>query len=413
MDAVMSILNSKYKIGQWIGIIRLKILFILLLTSQCLFSEVLAAQVKPNDAVILLNERKAIVKASGRMITHVRRKIEINSLKGVQLYNQIPITYMSSIQEVIVKEAFVVKKDSGLSDYAKIRKKTSWFPVKQDKIIIHFEHCEPGDIIEYSLKLIQKEPLIKDHFWNIFIVQDMALTKQAIFRITLPIKMAFYYKSYKIHVSPDVIRESNVKIYSWYMNDIPPIVIKSKKIHIKKIVVSSSLSWKTIADWANKNYYSKMALDLDVKQKIDELVTNQEPSDFKILRLLNYFTSKVRFQSDATGLGAYTPKQAMSVIKSGKGDCKDMSVLFVSMFKEIGIQSFPVLFCKYNPLIDFDVEFPVPYYFSHTMIVIPQKNDTYLWVDPTRLGRKYNIRTPLGMALILKGDSFELLRIGS
>jgi len=78
--------------------------------------------------------------------------------------------------------------------------------------------------------------------------------------------------------------------------------------------------------------------------------------------------------------GGFKPHPAHEVLKNQYGDCKDQSVLFVSLLKSVGIEAYPALV---NTNFSSEIDKRIPSLdFDHVIVHIPLK-ENFLWLDTT------------------------------
>ncbi len=97
----------------------------------------------------------------------------------------------------------------------------------------------------------------------------------------------------------------------------------------------------------------------------------------------DFATNQIRYVADNRNFGGVIPSEPMAVCQRGWGDCKDKSVLCVSIAKDYGLTCYPVYV---------QTEFFVPAnqgahsgYFDHVLTMWVNGNDT-LFADPTLSG---------------------------
>jgi hypothetical protein len=170
------------------------------------------------------------------------------------------------------------------------------------------------------------------------------------------------------------IQESNVKAVQ-PENNMPDWVIP-----YKYFMLSSLKSWKDVNLWAQKVF----ALDKEplLDPVFDEIFKGDEMMRDKINKIINYVQDDIRYMGIESGIGSIKPFPPEQVVKQRFGDCKDKSLLLVSLLKQIGIEkAYPVL-VNVNLQDDVDNHFPSNQIFNHCIVTF-YYNDIQYWVDPT------------------------------
>jgi hypothetical protein len=156
--------------------------------------------------------------------------------------------------------------------------------------------------------------------------------------------------------------------------------IPSWTIPYKYFELSSYKSWKDVNLWAQKVFALKEEPVLD--DVFNEIFTGTETTEEKINKVINYVQDEIRYMGIEAGIGSIKPLAPELVIKKRFGDCKDKSLLLVSLLKKIGInESYPALV---NVAIQHELgKFePSNEVFNHCIVTF-NYNDSSYWIDPT------------------------------
>lgn len=124
---------------------------------------------------------------------------------------------------------------------------------------------------------------------------------------------------------------------------------------------------------------------------------------------------EIRYMGVESGIGSIKPRDPEEVISHRYGDCKDKSLLLVSMLKQIGVtDAWPVLV---NSFLRHEVTTGLPgnKRFNHCIVKFDYNHSTY-WVDPTAFlqgGNYTSIHTEdFGRVLVVgqPSDTLELMK---
>jgi hypothetical protein len=165
-------------------------------------------------------------------------------------------------------------------------------------------------------------------------------------------------------------------------------------IPYKYFELSSFKSWKDVNIWAQKVFTLKKEPDLD--DVFNEIFKGKETTEGKINKIINYVQDEIRYMGIESGIGSIKPLSPEQVVKQRFGDCKDKSLLLVTLFKKIGVdEAYPALV---NVTLNHELDKlgPSNEVFNHCIVTF-KYNDTSYWVDP---------------AIPLQGGDFKDLNIG-
>src|SRR5262249_39887055 len=107
--------------------------------------------------------------------------------------------------------------------------------------------------------------------------------------------------------------------------------------------------------------------------------------DERVSAALEFVQSQIRYFSVSLGESSHRPAAPDIVIKRRYGDCKDKSLLLITLLKEVGIESRPVL-VKLGRRKAVENMLPIPQLFDH-VIVKAMVDGQAFYLDPTRLGQ--------------------------
>ncbi|TXK33736.1 DUF2569 family protein [Pontibacter qinzhouensis] len=90
---------------------------------------------------------------------------------------------------------------------------------------------------------------------------------------------------------------------------------------------------------------------------------------------------EVRYLGFEAGIGGYKPRAPSEVFAKRFGDCKDKSLLLVTMLRALGIEAHPAL-VNSSSRGEIAQMLPSPYAFNHCIVQVKLWDKTY-WYDPT------------------------------
>jgi transglutaminase-like putative cysteine protease len=129
----------------------------------------------------------------------------------------------------------------------------------------------------------------------------------------------------------------------------------------------------------------------------------------RIAALATYVGTAIAYVNPDGNHSLFEPAPASEVLRTARGDCKDMAVLLVAMLREAGISAYPALTRRRaeRPLAD---ELPSPYYFDHAVVVVSDALGRYRWLDPTAMSGEPPEISGDCVALVLEEQAFDFRR---
>ena len=148
--------------------------------------------------------------------------------------------------------------------------------------------------------------------------------------------------------------------------------------------MSEFSSWQELAVWAAGLFKVEETPGAELKSIVDRLAKVSDKED-QIEAALRFVQNEVRYFSVSLGESSHRPASPNSVLERRFGDCKDKSLLLITILKALGVEARPVLL-KASSRRTFDKLLPSPLLFDHAIVEVRTDSGTY-FLDPTRLGQ--------------------------
>jgi hypothetical protein len=240
------------------------------------------------------------------------------------------------------------------------------------------------DLIDFAYTIVGKNPIFDDGKYLLIPLEAMNPIDLYSLRVVYSMGKDYTYKcvgcdSLISNSEADgfrqiEIRHENVKAIKLEDN------MPSWTIPFQYFELSSFNSWKDVNVWAQKVFALKKEPDLD--DVFNEIYKGNETKEEKINKIINYVQDEIRYMGIESGIGSIKPLSPDLVVKQRFGDCKDKSLLLVTLLKKIGIdEAYPALVnVKLHYAVD-KLE-PSNEVFNHSIVTF-KYNDVSYWVDPT------------------------------
>jgi hypothetical protein len=224
-----------------------------------------------------------------------------------------------------------------------------------------------------------------------YLLQSDYPIAHAEFRVSLP-------KSRKLHqatlnsvfvkdgtsLNPSVSESEGKMTYAWIFDNVAQIIPEPQMppgAEITPVILLSTFdSWQTLYDWWWPLVKDKIKADASMKKKIAELIKGAKTLKEKAQAIYSFCSRDIRYVGVEYGQAGYEPHPAQEIFSNKYGDCKDQSILLITMLKEIGVKAYPVLIgTKNTPKLVAD--FPTML-FNHC-IVFAEIDGEEFFFDPT------------------------------
>jgi transglutaminase-like putative cysteine protease/tetratricopeptide (TPR) repeat protein len=155
-------------------------------------------------------------------------------------------------------------------------------------------------------------------------------------------------------------------------------------VHGHRFIQFSELNrWRDVSQWATALFDTGPAgpaLD-EALRDARKAATAQD----KVGKVLEFVQNDIRYLSLSMGENSHRPYPPAQVLQRRYGDCKDKTLLMVTMLRALGIEAQPVLVST-NSRKGLEQMLPSPVLFNHA-IVRARVQDKIYYFDPTRLGQ--------------------------
>jgi tetratricopeptide (TPR) repeat protein len=189
------------------------------------------------------------------------------------------------------------------------------------------------------------------------------------------------------------------------------------KEFITKISISSLDSWEAFSKQMTPIYEKKVTDKLPSKlNDILNLVKKEEGVGNQVDKLLASITKSFNYVGDWRSVkGSFYPRSIEEISKSGFGDCKDFSLLTVSLLRKLGYDAnFALVFRGEADQPRFVVkDIPTVGYFNHAIVHLKHDDKPY-WIDatnPSSFGLSYRTDISNKYALVLNETTKNLTYI--
>lgn len=355
---------------------------------------------------------------------HVIR--EIVSDAGIQNASQISISFDPAFERLDFHDITVWRDNKPLN-----RLKISAFKVLADEknlsdflyqgtfsALCILDDIRKGDRIEYSYTLTGRNPIFKGKYCdNIYFQWYTPIAHQYTAVITSPqrkLNFKYFNKTPKVTVSENV----GLKQYAYEDFQIPAGEDDNNQPAwydpLGHVQISEYNSWADVVDWALSINPTDTHITGELADRIKKLKIEAGNDKEKYFRAaVRTVQNEVRYMGIEIGQYSHRANDPQKVFKQRYGDCKDKSLLLVSMLNANCIEAHMVLVnaSRNEHIADY---IPTYYAFNHA-VVTANVNGKQVWVDATidyQGGEGTDIYFPdYGRGLVLKAGNNALTTI--
>ncbi len=316
------------------------------------------------------------------------RSFASNSISYREGYQEVKILFANTIKadgKIITLDGKDIHDSSeyaGYEFYTDIKVKRFTIPAVED-----------GCIIEYAYEIKNLKPVLSFDYFNTFFCQNLFPIEEDIMEIVLPANIELKYKKFKTTLTPQIISDGNKKRYILKNTKQKEIIPESRMPSLYDSDVFPQLSfwtlnnWDVISNWYIKLIKEQMKSDSELEDFTKQLIAGKKTDEEKINAIFNFVSQNVRYIAVLLGPHTHKPHPAHEIFQKRYGDCKDKTVLLLTMLKISGIKGKPALVPTYGKY--FNESMPSLSAFNHVIAIVPF-SDKYFWLDATNETAAYN-----------------------
>lgn len=358
---------------------------------------------------------------------HVVRQIV--SAAGVQQSSQISINYAPSYQRLVFHAIRVIRGTELIDQLNLSRIRLVQSEEDLDRFLysglyiayLPLEDVRPGDKIEYAYTIEGTNPVMDRQYGERLYFNGSNPIAHLYISLMSSEARPLYFRCF--NQMPPPVRSSwqGKALYSWTFANRP---VYKEASHVPVwfdgfpcVQVTTWADWKTVADWAVKDFASaggtsgllltRLAAKWDREAGANDTAYVQAATRF--------VQDQIRYMGIEMGPYSHRPHAPVQVLKQRYGDCKDKSLLLVTLLRMRHIPAYVALVNADNGS-RLDSSAPSASLFDHAIVNF-QMGDSVYWIDPTvayQRGGITRIATPdYGYALIVREgvDSLTPMRV--
>lgn len=320
--------------------------------------------------------------------------VNVVSYTGITKASQLVITYDTSYQRIKIHHLYIWRKGKKIDrtselSFEKINNEYSLNNGIYMGRITEYDNLSDirkDDLIDFAYTLVGKNPIFENGKYLFMPLATINPIDQYYLSVLYSKDKDYEFKCVdcdsSINFSDGLTdRYRQIEINT---TNVKPIKLEDNMpswvIPFKYFTLSSFKTWTEVNKWAQSVFALKTEPDLI--EVFKEIFNGNETTEEKINKIIDYVQDDIRYMGIESGIGSIKPFSPNQVVKQRFGDCKDKSLLLVSLLKKIGIEeAYPAL-VNGRMQDKIDNLLPSSEIFNHCIVVFNYKNKTY-WIDPT------------------------------
>lgn len=249
---------------------------------------------------------------------------------------------------------------------------------------VFLDDVRQGDIVEYAYSLNGRNPVFGDRHFGMLRLNWAVPVRHVYGRLLLPAGPDLTVVTRNTELKPTVHQRGGQQEYVWEQREVAPVKVEKDapawyQPHAQ-VQWSAYPDWPAVARWAAP-LYAVPAVSGRIRQVIDSIATSSSDDEARLLAALRFVQSEIRYLGVEVGVGSHRPSHPDVVLERRFGDCKDKTLLLLTLLDGLGIEAHAALVDTEGTRI-LREQLPTPGAFDH-VLVRARLNGIDYWLDPT------------------------------
>ena len=352
------------------------------------------ANYKDQSMVFLLYEIEVELHEDWSYTTRQHKKLKVLKDDAAGM-GEIPIPYDARREEITAFSAHTVTPSGERLGYAASRDLPAFegYGMYADRMVrlIMMPAVSAGSLIDYEATVRTDGEPMKGQFWYAAELASEVPVREFVLTVSVPRASGIAFRGHGLDYEPTITDDGSTVRYRWHIRDLctqadeeyaPPPRPDTMK---NRVEFSSIRQWRQIADWYYALVQKSAGDDEPVAAAARELARVTDDPRGKVRVILEYIQEQFTYVMMPFGENTLVPHPAVEVFGEKYGDSTDLSVLLVTMLREVGIRAHVALFNFESAIADPSFHLPMPALFNHIIVEVDDPEGAY-YVDPVLPG---------------------------
>jgi transglutaminase-like putative cysteine protease len=275
-----------------------------------------------------------------------------------------------------------------------------------------------GDMVEYAFSLDGVNSVFQGKISGRAEMEWAVPVEHSFLRLLTPSNRPLRIAARNTRLEPRLTEAGGYRDYRWEQHNIPALKVDQGAPEwfdpYASVQWTEFADWAAVVQWALPLYQPARKQEAPLRQEIERIAREHPDAAGRVAAVLKLVQRDIRYLGIEVGPGSHAPTAPDKVYQRRFGDCKDKTLLAVTMLQALGIDAVPALV---NTGIGREVLnwAATPTAFNHVLVRVLVDGKLY-WLDPTRplqQGDLAHLYQPdYGYALVLAPDSKALTLMG-
>lgn len=272
---------------------------------------------------------------------------------------------------------------------------------------VFLDDVRVGDTIDYAYSRIGRNPVFQGRDFGTMSLQFATPVARVHARLLVPLDKRLTMARYNTSIEAVESTHDGLRDRVWDVLDPPVLTVERNAPDwyspYAEVEWSEFPDWSAVARWAQPLYQVPTTLDASLGAEVDRIAKTEKTPAGRMLAALRLVQGEVRYLGVEIGQNSHAPNAPAVVFARRFGDCKDKTLLTLTLLQHLGIDAHAALVNTRLQRGLTDV-LPNPGAFDHVLVQVRMEGKTW-WVDPTRYTQNADLdhlfQPDYGLALIV------------
>ncbi|MFA9438292.1 DUF3857 domain-containing protein [Uliginosibacterium sp. sgz301328] len=360
--------------------------------------------------------------------TLVHRAWQVNDASALGYLGQYSIAFQPDYQQLVLHRLTIIRSGQSIDKLATVQVRFVRPQQEADNSIVSgwvsavvlSDDIRVGDTLDIAYSLIGENPVFGGKVFESAEWDAAIPVVRRVVSIDMPAERKLRYKLIApdggAQIQPRESTSAGRRTLRFEAADLPPVNIDEYMPGdveaLRYLQFSEFSEWSQVVDWA-RGLFTPAPADAEFDRILQK--ARQAPTaEGKVMAALDFVQNDIRYLALPFGENSHRPFAPHEVLSRRYGDCKDKSLLLVSMLRQMGIDASPVLLATQNRR-NLDQMLPSPLDFDHVIVRVRLPSGQEYYLDPTlraqisplaRIGEAH----PDTQVLVIAGGESKLRR---
>lgn len=253
-----------------------------------------------------------------------------------------------------------------------------------EDIVAVLKDVRRGDAIEWAYSIDGQNPAVLGRVLSMPRLAFAASVKSSLFRLLTPTDARVNYRLHGLNRSPSIVKTGPFTEYRWEQSGVLAVEDEGDTpewfVAEPWVEFTDFSNWAEVSAWALPLYAEPKTLPTELEKYV--IKWQQIGSDTqKLSTVLRFVQDELRYLGMEIGPHSLVPHPPAQTFEQRFGDCKDKTLLLVTILHRLGIAAVPALVASREGRL-LSERLPSPYAFDHVIAKVTLGNEVY-WLDPT------------------------------